>query len=121
MTRDEWKTVIKSQMSVDSELLSSFETSLNILAEILEERDRVHAAYEEDGSRPVVEFKTDRGSVNMKPNPLLKQWQELNITALQYLRDLGLTAGGLRKLSGQLPKEKSCHTDSLEEFMKTYK
>lgn len=119
MTSEEWKAIITSQMSVESDLLSSFDTSLNILAEILEERDRVHAAYEEDGSRPVVEFKTDRGSVNMKPNPLLKQWQELTVTALQYLRDLGLTAGGLRKLQGQLPKEKSGHSDAFEEFLKS--
>ncbi len=120
MNKEEWKEVIVSQMCVDSELLPSFDTSLSILAEILEERDRVYKVYEDDGSHPVVEFKTDRGSINKKPNPLLKQWQELTVTALQYLRDLGLTAGGLRKLQGQLPKDKSVHTDALKEFEREF-
>lgn len=120
MSKQAWRKKILSQMTVEKELLPSFDTSVNVLAEILEERDRVYKAYEEDGARPVVEFTTDRGSVNMKPNPLLKQWQELTVTALQYLRDLGLTAGGLRKLQGQLPQEKSGKLDALEEFKKEF-
>lgn len=105
MKREAWEKRIKEQIKINAEYLPAFETTICILAEILEERDNVHAEYQKDGSRPVIIFTSDRGAENLKPNPLLKQWQELNTTALAYLRDLGLTAAGLRKLQGQLPKE----------------
>ena len=107
MKRAQWEKTIKEQTKFDAEFIPSFKTTIKILAEILEERDNVHAEYVKGGSRPVIEFTSDRGAVNLKPNPLLRQWQELNTTALAYLRDLGLTAAGLRKLQGQLPERKS--------------
>ena len=107
MKRAQWEKAIKEQTKFDAEFIPSFKTTIKILAEILEERDNVHAEYVKGGARPVIEFTSDRGAVNLKPNPLLRQWQELNTTALAYLRDLGLTAAGLRKLQGQLPERKS--------------
>lgn len=106
MNKSDWKKTITKQIKVDRDYIRAFDTTLSILAEILEERDRVYEAYVEDGARPVVIFTTDRGAENLKPNPLLRQWQDLNVTALQYLRDLGLTPAGLRKLQGQLPKDR---------------
>lgn len=120
MNKKKWKEELIKEMKVDSCLLSSFDTTLNILAEILEEREAVHLAYVKDGSRPIVKFTTDRGSENYKPNPLLKQWQDLNVTALQYLRELGLSPAGLRKLQGQLPTTKGQPT-ALEDFEAEFK
>ena len=115
-----YKKAIKSQIKIDADYITSFETTIDILAQILEERDRVYKAYLDDGARPVVIFTTDRGAENYKPNPLLKQWHELNISALSYLRDLGLTAAGLRKLQGQLPepKQKSAKSAIFEMMQK---
>lgn len=101
----EWSKILKKQIKFDHDYIPSFETTVQILSELLAERDRVYQMYEDTGSRPVVEFTTDRGAVNLKPNPLLRTWQDLNVTALSYLRDLGLTPAGLRKLQGQLPKD----------------
>ena len=115
MTKDEWKKVIEGQIKFDHDYIPSFQTTIQILSEMLEERDRVYTQYIEDGARPVVEFKSDRGATNLKQNPLLRQWQEINTLCLSYLRDLGLTAGGLRKLQGTLPKE-TYGEDSLEQF-----
>lgn len=120
MDKEKWRGVIIGQMNVESELLGSFLTTIDILAEILEERDNIKREYENEGSSPLVEFTTDRGAVNKKPNPLLRQWQDLNVTALQYLRDLGLTAAGLRKLQGQLPKTPSVKGSKLFELMKEF-
>jgi hypothetical protein len=103
MTREEWKAQIESQIKVDPTYIPSFKTSIIILSEILEERDRVHEEYMNSGAHPVIEFTSDRGAKNPKPNPLLRQWNELNTTALAYMRDLGITPAGLRKLQGQLP------------------
>ena len=117
MRRAAWEKRIKEQIKIDAEFIPSFATTISILAEILEERDNVYAAYKEDGARPVITFTSDRGAENPKQNPLLRQWQELNTTALAYLRDLGLTAAGLRKLQGQLPeKKKSSGFSKLEAF-----
>ena len=104
MKRAEYKKRIKGQIAIDAEFIPNFETSISILAEILEERDRVYKIYQEQGGNPVIEYQSDRGAKNPKQNPLLKQWNDLNTTALQYMRDLGITPAGLRKLQGQLPK-----------------
>ena len=104
MNRAEWKTLIEQQIKFDPDYIPSFQTTIIILSEILEERDRVHDEYEKTGANPTIMFESDRGAKNPKPNPLLKQWNELNTTALAYLRDLGITPAGLRKLQGQLPK-----------------
>lgn len=104
MKKAEWEKKIKSQIEIDEEFFPLFETSISILAEILEERDRVYKEYLDTGAHPVIEFTSDRKAVNLKPNPLLKQWNELNTTALTYLRDLGITPAGMKKIQGQLPK-----------------
>lgn len=115
MTAAEWREKLTEQLNFDREYIPSFQTTIQILSEILEERDRVYACYVQNGAEPVTEFTSDRGAVNMKPNPLLKQWQDLNTSALSYLRDLGLTAAGLRKLQGQLQKEEK-KSDKLGAF-----
>ena len=115
MTKKEWKKVIEDQIKFDHEYIPSFQTTINVLCELLEERDRVYDMYVETGSKPVVIFTSDRGAENYKPNPLLKQWHELTVTVLSYLRDLGLTAAGLRKLQGTLPKYNGGE-DKLEQF-----
>lgn len=105
MTAKQWKKTIEEQIKISSEYLPAFNTTILILSEMLEERDRVYKAYIDAGARPVVEFTSDRGATNLKPNPLLRQWQEINSSALLYLRDLGLTAAGLKKLQGQLSEK----------------
>ena len=106
MNKSEWKKIIEDQIKFDHDYIPSFQTTIQILSEMLEERDRVYAMYMESGAQPVVNFTSDRGAINLKPNPLLRTWQEINTLCLSYLRDLGLTAAGLRKLQGQIPKEK---------------
>lgn len=119
MTAKKWKERLIHELTIDAGLVSSFDTSLNILCEVLEERDRIYKAYTEDGQRPTIIFTTDRGKENPKPNPLLTQWKDLNVTALQYLRDLGLTPAGLRKLQGQLQTQQPTG-GQLEEFIREY-
>lgn len=116
----EWKAAIKEQLRVKPDYLPAFKTSIEILAQILEERDRVYDEYIADGARPIITFESDRGAKNPKPNPLLSQWQDLNKTALAYLRDLGLTAAGLRKLLGQLPEEQIKKPNSVDDIRAKY-
>lgn len=115
MTREEWKPIIEEQIKIDKNYLPSFQTSIMILCEILEQRDVVFDTYIQSGGQPVVMFTSDRKAENLKENPLLKVWKELNTEALAYLNALGLTASGLRKLRGQLPQD-SGGMDKLEEW-----
>lgn len=121
MDKAQWKTVIEGQICFEPEFANSFQTTIMILSEILEERDRVYQAYYEAGAKPVVEFTQDRGAVNLKQNPLLRQWNELNTTALSYMRDLGITPAGLRKIQGSLPKQSpSAKFSKLAEFEREF-
>ena len=79
---------------------------INTLASILEERDRVYRQYIDEGAQPLIEVVSDRGAKNNRPNPLLKQWNDLNTTALSFWRDLGLTPAGLKKINDDELKEK---------------
>ena len=106
MTAKQYKRAIEKKLKENNTYLPAFDTSISVLSEMLEERERVYTEYINTGARPVIEFTSDRGAVNLKPNPLLKQWQELNAGALLYLRELGLTAAGLKKLQGQVITEK---------------
>ena len=116
MTKDEWKIEIENQIKFDHDYIPSFKTTIQILCEMLEERDRVYQQYIDTGAAPVVNFTSDRGAVNLKQNPLLRQWQEINTACLAYLRELGLTAAGLRKLQGQIPKERNDDDNFLDRF-----
>lgn len=122
MNKKEWKKIIEDQIKFDHDYIPSFQTTIQILSEMLEERDRVYAMYMESGAQPVVNFTSDRGAINLKPNPLLRTWQEINTLCLSYLRDLGLTAAGLRKLQGQIPKEKpdNLNMNVLQELQSKY-
>lgn len=111
MDKSKWKKVIKAQIKYDHDYIPSFKTTIDILSEILAERDRVYDFYMKSGGQPVVNFTSDRGAVNLKQNPLLKQWTDLNTSALNYLDKLGLTAAGLRKLQGQIPKDEAKKAD----------
>lgn len=80
----------------------SFDSTLNILAEILTEREAVYKEYVKQGRKPLVLIISDRGAENMRPNPLLKQWNDLNTSALSYLSAVGLTPAGLKKINNGL-------------------
>ena len=119
MTVEEWKKKIVNQMKEEEGYNSSFDLTIGILAEILAERDKVYKLYLKEGSEPIVEVKTDRGQVNKRPNPLLRQWQDLNGSALQYIKELGLSPAGLKKIKGEaLPERDKGY--SLNDFEREF-
>lgn len=78
---------------------------IKTLAAVLAERDHIYEQYVKEGSEPLVDVLTDRGSPQRRPNPLLDQWNKLNQTALSYWKELGLTPAGLKKLNDEATKE----------------
>lgn len=105
MDAKKWKATIKKQMTGVGTYREEFESPMIALAEILEQRDSVLQEYVESGSQALVETVSDRGAVNMRKNPLLQTWSDLNSQALAYWRDLGLTPAGLKKLNDVAMKE----------------
>ena len=76
-----------------------FNTIIQNFAELLSERDRVLKQYMDEGSRPVITHRSDRGAVNTVKNPLLLMWLDLTAEARKYANELGLTPKALRTLS----------------------
>lgn len=120
MTKNKWKKKLEEKTRAEGVYKPSFDLAIGILSEILEERDKVYKQYIEEGSQPVVDVTTDRGQVNRRPNPLLNQWKDLNSSALLYIRELGLSPAGVKKIKGEAPTEKKTDSHSLEAFLKEF-
>lgn len=98
-TRGTWKSRIKKAMEKVGTYAPSFDDAIDTLADILERRDSAYQEYLDAGGEATFEHVSDRGSVNIKKNPRLQVWQDLNTQALAYWRDMGLTPAGLKKLN----------------------
>lgn len=99
MTKKEWKRLLTRQTKQLDTYQKAFEPIIDTLADILDKRDAAMQEFEENGSELVTEFVSDRGASNLKKNPRLQVWQDLNSQALTYWRDLGLTPAGYKKLN----------------------
>lgn len=97
-TRKKWVEKITSQCKTAGTYRPEFDMAIAELAEILEQKDKISAAYKKDGSRSMVPHTNKAGALNMVQNPMLKQILDLKKLALPYWRDLGLTPAGMKKL-----------------------
>ena len=108
MTKGRWKTLIHSQLSLLGTDTEAYESVIETLAGILEQRDKTFKEFRDSGGKSVVEYTNKNGSTNKTKNPLLVLWDDLNKSALAYWRELGLTPSGYKKLTGDKPqKEKA--------------
>lgn len=120
MCKKKWIDLIVLQMKAVGTYRDDFLSAVETLSEILEQRDKVYTRYKKEGSLALVQVISDRGSINMKKNPLLELWTALNRDALTYWRDLGLTPAGLKRIDEQLmrPKKQSALAAALAELEK---
>ncbi len=118
-TRAAWKTKIKKQMVAVGTYKPAFDSAIDTLADILERRDAAYEEFLDEGGAACFEHVSDRGAVNLKKNPRLTVWQDLNAQALTYWRDLGLTPAGLKKLNEEALKAEQKGT-ALEEALKGF-
>ena len=81
-----------------------FAPVIEALVDIEIQRDRTRKEFEDSGEGSMVPFTNKNGSVNSAKNPRLVLWNEQNLTALKYRRELGLTPAGLKKLNEQAMK-----------------
>ena len=117
MTKKKWAEALTEHCRAVGSYKPEFDFAIAELAEILAEKDRIAQRYRKEGSQSVVEYINKFGAKNMIPNPLLKQITDLKKLSLPYLRDLGLTSAGLKKLNEDALKVKK--KSSLGEALKS--
>ncbi len=116
MTKKKWETLIKEQCVALGTYREAFGPIIQILAEIMEQRDKTYQEFKKSGGKSAVEYTNKAGATNISKNPLLVLWDDLNKSALPYWRDLGLTPAGLKKINEQAMKTKK--KSALEEALR---
>lgn len=101
MKSKQWKARLKKQMLEVGTYRTAFDVALQSAADVLEKRDNALQEFIDSGGAACVEYVSDRGSVNVKKNPRLQIWLDLNNQAFSFCRDLGLTPSGLKKLNDE--------------------
>lgn len=105
MTKAAWKKKIKTDCIAAGTYEAWCDSIIDTLASILEKRDTAEEQFKQYKSLPVITHTNKAGAVNPVKNPILVIWNDLNTSALQYWRDLGLTPSAFRKLGGDAPKK----------------
>ena len=100
MTAAKWRAKIKKQCEDKQTFDVSFNSAIDALAKILEQRDDALALYKAEGSQIIIDRISDRGSTNPTVNPLVQLMDKLNNTALAYWKELGLTPASYKKMNG---------------------
>lgn len=104
MTKSKWKTLIIGQMTALGVQKDAYDSAVETLAGILEQRDKTFREFQKSGGESVIQYTNKGGSTNMTKNPLLVLWDDLNKSALAYWRELGLTPSSYKKMTGDAPK-----------------
>lgn len=119
MNKSEWKDNIIEACKGVNTYRTEFDSVIDTLATILEQRDKAMEMYINTGSNPVVKHTNKAHETNYVKNPMLVQWSELNKDALAYWRDLGLTPNGLKRINENELKTKT--KDGFGEALKGLK
>lgn len=98
MDKKAWQKCIRSMMDGVGTYRPEFDSVIDTLADILEQRDRAYQDFLDSGAEVVIKKVSDRGAENVGKNPRLQIWADLNAQALAFWRDLGLTPAGLKRI-----------------------
>lgn len=116
MEKKDWIRKINAACRKAGTYQPQFKYVIDTLAQIMEDRDKVHEQYVATGSRPTIIHTNKAKEQNIVKNPMLVMELDLNAQALAYWRDLGLTPAGLKKLNADVVKDKTA-SDGLEKLL----
>lgn len=102
MDAKKWRAETVRQMKKCGTYHESFDRVIDTLAAILEQRDLTMEEFIASGRESCTVHISDRGQKNLRMNPFLKSWMELNTQALAYWRELGLTSRAYKAMSGSV-------------------
>ena len=77
---------------------NAFMLSIGILDGLLSDYYRAREEWIDDGGQLVMEYTNKNGQTNTVKNPLYQSMEKLRMDILTYLRELGITPSGLKKL-----------------------
>lgn len=118
MKKESWKRKIIDSCRQAGTYQPCFDTVIDTLALILERRDDANEQFVKSGGKPVIAYTNKGGATNPAKHPALIVWDDLNKTALQYWRDLGLTPSGLKRINEQAmaPRKRSALAEALRDL-----
>lgn len=105
MSKTKYKNVILKQLDALGIHEESYNSVIDSLAAILEQRDKTYEEFKKSGGKSAIEHTNQGGSTNLTKNPLLVMWDDQNKTALSYWRELGLTPSSYKKITGEGAKK----------------
>ena len=105
MSKTKYKNIILKQLDALGIHEESYNSVIDSLAAILEQRDKTYEEFKKSGGQPAIEHTNQGGSTNLTQNPLLVMWDDQNKTALSYWRELGLTPSSYKKITGEGAKK----------------
>lgn len=115
MKQADWKNKLKKACFDNSTYQDCFDTSLKVLAQILERRDDAYDWYKQLGGRTMYYDEDNK----LQRNPALSVIESTEKDMLPYLRDLGLTPAGLKRIESNaiapVQKKKDVFDDLLSE------
>ena len=98
MEKKEWVRRINAACKKAGTFRPEFKYVIETLAQIMEDRDKVHEQYVQTGARPTIIHTNKAKEANIVKNPMLVMEMDLNAQALAYWRELGLTAKAYKAL-----------------------
>lgn len=102
MTKGEWRRAIVAACTEAGTYRGIYDHAIDTVSDILAKRDRAQEQYNETGANPLGMHTNKAGARNIVVNPALEVILKLDDHALPYLRDLGLTPAGMKKLTGDI-------------------
>ena len=117
MEKAKWKKKIVKACKDAGTYRPFFDSVIDSLSGIMENRDIAHEQYVASGSKPTVIHTNKAKEKNIAKNPALVMEMELNSQALSYWRDLGLTPAGFKKIKQDMKEEQASFDKILEELV----
>lgn len=98
MVKKKWISIIRKNCKEIGTYEKAFDPIIETLSAILERRDNARDEFERSGSHSLVERTNKAGATNIEQNPLIRLINDYDSLALNYWKELGLTAKSLRSI-----------------------
>lgn len=97
--RTDLKEELKKMMEQVGTYNESFDITISMCARTIEDYEKTLDQFERSGGNVVISYTNKNGSKNPIKNPLYQAIEYMRKDILAYLRDLGLTPSGLKKIN----------------------
>ena len=93
--------IIKNLMEMVGTYNESFDLTIGLLARMIDDYGQSLEDFKKSGGQIVIEHTNREGHTNLIKNPYYQAIEGMRKDLIVYLRDLGLTPAGLKKINQQ--------------------